>query len=414
MSAQPPPSGRPTGPPSGPLSGPSRPGQPGQPGEPGEPSPPPPPETPSGPPSGGGPGGPGGTGGTGGPEGPGRAWWRSVPRVAAIATLLVAAVVVTIVLTRPDSTSVAGGEVFLEAAGSSGPDPYTESTASKTSASQPPTPPPSVRPTVSPTQTNVTRAVEGSDPGVYGGTRNVASCNVEKQISALTSQQDKNKAFASVLDIEPTGVPAYLRSLTPVQLRMDTRVTNHGYRNGAATPYQAVLQAGTAVLVDDRGVPRVRCACGNPLLPPVRIEGPAKRVGNPWPAYRSTNVVTVQPAPKAVDEFVLFDPESEDWFARDTGDTGNKDKKTAPPTKETDSPSPSPDESPKTESPLTESPASEPPTEEPPSPEQPPTSEPAPDSPAPESPAPDSPAPEPPGPDSPAAGGTGSALPGPA
>ncbi|WP_374196702.1 DUF6777 domain-containing protein [Streptomyces sp. ISL-96] len=327
--------------------------------------------------------------------------------------------VVTVVLTRPDSGSVAGGEVFLETAGSSGPDPYTESTAHQTATSQPPTPPPSVRPTVSPTQTNVTRAVEGSEPGLYGGTRNVASCNVEKQISALTSQQDKNKAFASVLDIEPTGVPAYLRSLTPVQLRMDTRVTNHGYRNGAATPYQAVLQSGTAVLVDARGVPRVRCACGNPLLPPVRIEGTAKRVGNPWPAYRPTNVVTVQPAPKPVDEFVLFDPEKEEWFARDAGDTGNKDETTPPPTKETDSPSPSPDKS----SPSTESPATEPPTDEPPSPE-PPTSEPAPespapespapDSPAPESPAPDSPAPEPPGPVSPASGATGSALPGPA
>lgn len=303
-----------------------------------------------------------------------------------------AAVVVTVVLTRSDTGSVAGGEVFLESAGSSGPDPYTESTARKTSAAATasPTAPPSVDPSVSPTQPNVTRAVEGSNPGLYGGTRKVGSCNVEKQISALTAQQDRNKAFASALDIEPTAVPAYLRSLTPVQLRMDTRVTNHGYRNGAATPYQAVLQAGTAVLVDDRGVPRVRCACGNPLRPPVAVQGTPERKGNPWPGYRSTDVVTVAPATKKVKEFVLYDPESKEWFARDAGDTGADDEKTAPPARDTTSPSPSPDTTsptPSPEPPLTESPSQPLPPESPPS-------EPAPDSPAPDSPAPQSPAPE--------------------
>ncbi|MGX1881717.1 DUF6777 domain-containing protein [Streptomyces sp. NPDC055287] len=380
MSSQPPPSsGRPTGPPSGPLSGPTQPGQPG---------PTPPPETPSGPPygppgDGGGTGGAGGAGGAGGPEGPGRPWWRSAPRIAVIATAIVAAVVLTVVLTRPDGGSGEGGEVFLEAAGSSGPDPYTESTATDTSAATAsPTTPPSVRPNVSPTQTNVTQAVEGSEPGLYGGTRKVASCNVEKQISALTAQRDKNEAFASALDIEPTGVPAYLRSLTPVQLRMDTRVTNHGYRNGAPTPYQAVLQAGTAVLVDDRGVPRVRCACGNPLGPPVAVQGTAKRTGKPWSGFRSTNVVTVKATPKPVKEFKMFDPESDDWFTREAGDTGVDDKRTTPPAKETITRSPSPDESSPTassESPPTESPVSEPPSSQLP---------PDPQSPAPESPPP--------------------------
>ncbi|MGH3907098.1 MAG: DUF6777 domain-containing protein, partial [Pseudonocardiaceae bacterium] len=42
----------------------------------------------------------------------------------------------------------------------------------------------------------------------------------------------------------------------------DTRVTNHGYRDGKATDRQAVLQAGTAVLVDEKGRPRVKCGCG--------------------------------------------------------------------------------------------------------------------------------------------------------
>ncbi|MFE4795134.1 DUF6777 domain-containing protein [Streptomyces sp. NPDC056708] len=327
MSDRPPPSGRPAGPPSGPLSGPTQQG----------PVPPPPPHRPSGPPSG--PPAGGGTGGPGGPRhaaqpfgsggGSGRPWWRSVPLVAAIAAVIVAAVVLSVVLTRSDGGSVAGGEVFLQAAGSTGPDPYTPSTARTSSGATTPTP----LPRASETAANVTQAVRGSTPGLYGGTRNVSSCDVEKQITALTADPGKNSAFASILGIDPSGVPGYLRSLTPVQLRLDTRVTNHGFRNGAPTSFQAVLQAGTAVLVDDHGVPRVRCACGNPLLPPVAVKGSVKLMGDAWPGYRPSNVVVVEPAPQAVKAFIMFDPESGDWFRRDAGDTGGHDEKTAPPSK---------------------------------------------------------------------------------
>lgn len=125
-------------------------------------------------------------------------------------------------------------------------------------------------------------------------------------------------------------MPAYLRSLTPVQLRMDTRVTNHGYRDGAATSYQAVLQSGTAVLVDDRGVPRVRCACGNPLTPPVALRTMPRQTGDSWPSYRPSNVVVVTPATTVINIFVVYDPERGDWFARHRGDTGEKDRKTDP------------------------------------------------------------------------------------
>lgn len=247
--------------------------------------------------SGGGPGDPGsGSGAAPGP-GPDRPWWRSVPRIAAIATALVAAVVLVVVLTRPDGGSKAGGEVFLQAAGDSGPDPFTESTA-RDSEPEPGTASPSVAPSASRTGTQATRGVDGAAPGLYGGTRKVASCDVEQQIKVLKAAPDKNRAFASVQDIEPSAVPGYLRGLTPVTLRMDTRVTNHGYRDGEANAYQAVLQAGTAVLVDDRGVPRVRCACGNPLLPPVAQEDP-RRTGKAWPGYRASDVVVVEAGEEA-------------------------------------------------------------------------------------------------------------------
>ncbi|MCX4537053.1 hypothetical protein OHA79_07450 [Streptomyces sp. NBC_00841] len=380
MSAQPPSSGRPTGPPSGPLSGPSKPG-----------SVPPPPDVPSG--GGGGRGGStGGPSVPGGPGGPGRPWWRSVPKMASIGAALVAAVVLTIVLTRPHGGSVAAGEVFLQPTGSAGQDPFTESTA-RTSAPATPTPVPNP----SETRANVTQGVDGATPGLYGGTRKVASCDVEKQITALTADPDKNRAFASVLGIDPSGVPDYLRALTPVQLRMDTRVTNHGYRNGAPTSYQAVLQAGTAVLVDDHGVPRVRCACGNPLLPPVAVKGTTRLKGDAWPGFSSSHVVVVKPAAQVVDEFIMFDPKSGDWLARKAGDTGGSDKKTEPPAERTPRPCPStgpcPSASASSKSPSSKSPASESPSSHPPASESPSTE--PPNSPSPRSPEPTASAPPP-------------------
>ncbi|MFE5480910.1 DUF6777 domain-containing protein [Streptomyces sp. NPDC056527] len=340
-----PPSGRPSvppsGPPSGPLSGPST--------RPGAAGPPPPPDRPhdgSGGGSGGsgGPGGPGdgsGAGGTGGGAGGGSngPWWRSVPKVASITAILVAAIALVVVLTRPDGngddTAAGGGEVFLQNASATGPDPFTASTARTPSAS------PTAAPLPSPTQTadaNATRSVSGSAAGLYGGTRNVASCDVERQVRYLTDEPAKNAAFASAQKISANEVPRYLRSLTPLQLRVDTRVTNHGYRGGAATPYQAVLQAGTAVLVDDRGVPRVRCACGNPLTTPVPQKAP-KTTGTAWPGYQPSQVVVVAPSVQVVNVFVVYDPEDDGWFARKPGD--QKGKQDKPTTRPTAPPSPS-------------------------------------------------------------------------
>ncbi|MFC8347525.1 DUF6777 domain-containing protein [Streptomyces sp. NPDC057280] len=313
MSSEPPSSGRPTGPPSGPLSGPSQP--------------------PSGPPS----QPPGSSGGTPSPE-PHRPWWRSVPRVAVLATAVVAAVVLALVFSRSDGGggggggTAKGGEVFLQAASKTGPEPFTESTAKDSSA-----PPVSASPATESAPTNAVRGVDGGAPGLYGGTRNVSSCDVEAQVKALHAAPAKNSAFASVAGVRPSGVPAYLRALTPVQLRMDTRVTNHGYRDGAATSYQAVLQAGTAVLVDGHGVPRVRCACGNPLTPPVAQQTTPRQTGDRWASYRPSNVVVVAPSITVVNVFVIYDPDENEWIARHRGDTGHKDQHTVPPVK----PSPS-------------------------------------------------------------------------
>ncbi|MEU2235782.1 DUF6777 domain-containing protein [Streptomyces vietnamensis] len=241
--------------------------------------------------------------------------------------MLVAAAALAVVLTnRPDGkndTAGSGGEVFLQNAAASGPDPFTRSTARAGGGSATP-------PSLPPGTASAVPEMSGSTPGLYGGTRSVSSCDVEQQVRYLSGEPAKNAAFASVVGIPPNDVPDYLRSLTPLQLRVDTRVTNHGFRNGAATTYQAVLQAGTAVMVDGHGVPRVRCACGNPLTGPVAQKAP-RTTGAPWQGYSPQQVVVVAPSVTVVNVFVVYDPGDDGWFARKHGDTGEHDRPTPPP-----------------------------------------------------------------------------------
>ncbi len=323
MTSPPPPDSHPTGPPTGPLSGrpsgPSR--EPTQVGSgPGRPQPQP--GRPEGPRPPGGRGRGGGGGGWGGGTGGGGPWWRSAPRVAILAAAVVAAVILTLVLTRPGGGS-ASAELFAEPAGTTGQNPVTASTANQSTAA------PSVRPKQSAGNRS---AFPGSMPGLYGGTEHTASCDIEKQIRYLESQPAKRQAFAGVLDKAPGDIPAYLRSMTPVQLAYDTRVTNHGYKDGKAYPFQSVLQAGTAVLVDSYGVPRVRCKCGNPLTGPEALAKGARTTGQTWPGYQPTNAVVVTPASSEIQEFTLRNPNTGQWFKRPKGENGvAADHPSAPP-----------------------------------------------------------------------------------
>ncbi|MFY9613757.1 MAG: DUF6777 domain-containing protein, partial [Candidatus Dormiibacterota bacterium] len=157
-----------------------------------------------------------------------------------------------------------------------------------------------------PSSGNLT-SVNGAAPGLYGGTKNDSSCDREKLIDFLKNNPDKAAAWAGVEGIAVSDIPDYIHSLTPVVLRYDTRVTNHGYNSGFATPYQAVLQAGTAVLVDRFGVPRARCYCGNPLLPPQPQTSP-HYTGDTWPGFSSTTIIVVVPPGTPVTILTLADP----------------------------------------------------------------------------------------------------------
>ena len=107
--------------------------------------------------------------------------------------------------------------------------------------------------------------------GPFGGTGSDLVCDRELLIRSLQARPDRMAEWARVRGIDPSpeSVASYIRSLTPVTLTRDARVTNYSFEDGRAVGFQSILQAGTAVLVDKYGEPVARCRCGNPLSKPI-------------------------------------------------------------------------------------------------------------------------------------------------
>ncbi|MEV3987750.1 DUF6777 domain-containing protein [Streptomyces sp. NPDC049837] len=224
--------------------------------------------------------------------------------------------------TRAAGTGTAADsrEVRLQPAGAPGPHPFTASTA-RPAPGTPAAPPSRAEGGRGP------RTVSGSAPGLYGGVPSAPSCDVERQVGLLTADDIKARAFAQAAGIGPDGIASWLRGLTPVVLRADTRVTGHGFRDGSAAPFQAVLQTGTAVLVDQYGAPRVRCACGNPLRSPVVTEGAAAEKGRRWPGYDPGRVVIVNPTQQVVHSLTIVNVLDNTWLERLTGSGPDRDRR---------------------------------------------------------------------------------------
>jgi hypothetical protein len=229
------------------------------------------------------------------------------------------------------------GEVLLEAAASEGPFPWTPPVVPPDA----PTTLPESMPTMAPSAPDPGRpgliAVPGDRTGIYGGSLELSVCDKPKLIGFLEQNPGQRAAFGEVLGI--TDVRAYVESLTPVILGSDTRVTNHGYENDRPTPLQSVLQAGTAVLVDDRGVPRVRCQCGNPLLPPQPTKAAPTYTGQRWPGFEPDKIVVVQSAPTPVTQLTVINIVTGAPVVINVG-SGTPQQPTTTPTRTTTAPPP--------------------------------------------------------------------------
>lgn len=207
-------------------------------------------------------------------------------------------------------------EIFLEPVDFPGEDPFVDSVS--TSAGE------AAGAVMVDEGPEVQGSVNGSEPGLYGGTLNESLCDREQLVDFLGDNADKARAFADVLDIDVEDIPEYIADLTAVVLRGDTRVTNHGFVDGEATPFQAVLQAGTAVLVDFQGIPRVKCYCGNPLTEPTAVDSP-RYGGNPWDDFDPDDI-QVTFVDIDIDIFVITDVNTGDTFTRPRGTDGDQDQ----------------------------------------------------------------------------------------
>ena len=208
------------------------------------------------------------------------------PGLAIAAVVVIGAIVAAVVLSGGKEAQAS--EVLLEASTSTGQDPFVDIEAQP----DPPFAPPEVEPPTPPPDPQV-QGPNGYVP-LYGGSGVLARCYRERLITFLEANPTHASAWASVIGITPGEIGSYVRDeLHALKLNVDLRVTNHGLVNGVATPFQSVLQAGTAVLVDAEGIPRVRCKCGNPLTPAAPVQGTPVYIGTRWPGFDQTILVSI-------------------------------------------------------------------------------------------------------------------------
>lgn len=179
-----------------------------------------------------------------------------IAAVAAVMILVLAAagLVAVMLLRAPSATA---SETSLEPVNTPGPNPFIPTPGGNDAAGL--TPP-----------SGASGPVQGSAPGLFGGSVDNSSCDRNQIASFLAAHPDEGAAWADAVGADQTEIGDFLRELSPMILRVDTAVTNHGYEDGQLTSFPAVLQAGTAVLVDGYGTPRVKCNCGNPVAAPPR------------------------------------------------------------------------------------------------------------------------------------------------
>lgn len=208
------------------------------------------------------------------------------PGLAIAAVVVVGAIIAAVVLSGGKEAQAS--EVLLEAATSTGQDPFIDIEAQP----DPPFAQPEIEPPTPPPDPQV-QGPNGYVP-LYGGSGVLGSCYRERLIAFLEANPTHASAWASVIGIAPSEIGSYVREeLHSLKLNVDLRVTNHGLVNGVASPFQSVLQAGTAVLVDAEGIPRVRCKCGNPLTPAAPVQGTPVYIGTRWPTFDPTILVSI-------------------------------------------------------------------------------------------------------------------------
>lgn len=146
----------------------------------------------------------------------------------------------------------------------------------------------------------------GGTDGLFADNGGGPSCDAQSLVSNLQADDSKAQAWAEVLGTRSEQIPQFVENLQPVLLRSDTSVTSHGYANGKYTAYPAVLQAGTAVFINDRGEPTVKCFNGNPLTKS-EVNPQDRYTGSAWEHFQAGAVTSIQPHPTVIQNPQLAD-----------------------------------------------------------------------------------------------------------
>ncbi|WP_232664464.1 DUF6777 domain-containing protein [Pseudonocardia sp. TRM90224] len=237
--------------------------------------------------------------------------WSRATRIGLgvfVALAMVAGFLVMTVVGR-SSVAAAAAPMYLEAVNQPGNNPFVP-VAAKASAPAPGG--------AQPTEESADPA-EPAESDDSAGSDELGKCDPEQLIAYLTTHQDAAQAWIDALNSDPNltwsggdevtleDIPDYIAQLTTVTLPEDRRVTNYQFENGTAVAVQSVLQANTAVLVDAAGVPRVRCACGNPLTPMKQITAPPTYLGTPWSGFTPVVVIVVVERDPQCDDDEYYD-----------------------------------------------------------------------------------------------------------
>lgn len=140
-----------------------------------------------------------------------------------------------------------------------------------------------------------------ADSAIVYGSRATAPCDKDKLLQALNANPTTAANWAKLMGIASEEIEATINGLTPLLLARDSAVINSEYRKGKAVQFPAVLQAGTPVLVDWAGTPRVKCSCGNPLGVAQRVDT-SSTIGTRWAGYSPQQVVQITPISPTSDD----------------------------------------------------------------------------------------------------------------
>jgi serine/threonine protein kinase len=239
---------------------------------------------------------------------------------------------------RPERVQVVAEPAGIPGQGAFIPATLETTTASPSTASQPPADPPAAPPKAPSVERDergrvgllpARNTVSGNEAGLYAAPTAKEACDPAALPAFFAAHADRAAAWAAAQDMSAANIASFVGTLTPVVLRTDTVVINHRFGDGRAQPFPSVLQAGTGVLIDEYGVPRVRCASGNPLkksADDVILVYPDA----PWENFTPDRVAMIEPCKVAVSVFVIVNittqPDAPPVLQRPIGTSGTNDE----------------------------------------------------------------------------------------